>query len=341
MILKQPDGKIPQIQALETLLSSAPETVKPKIQKELHMLRAGIKGEQETMYHIDFNLRDSENYVVIHDLRLEINGNVAQIDHLLIHRHMRVYSIETKHFHAGIKINDDGEFMQWNGYKKVYEGIPSPIAQNQRHIRVLNEVFENCIALPKLLGLELNPSFHSRVVVNNDARIDRSKKFDSKELVKSEYLYESIKKDFENVGIGARLKSASLEDIEDVARQLMVLHQPITIDYRAKFGIEETNVVKSDIAPYVAQKTNEASNEIKEANDNNNVHQCKKCNSQNVKIQYGKFGYYYKCADCDGNTNIKVDCGMEGHKAKIRKDGNKFFLDCAECKTSRLYFENM
>ncbi|MDO8960851.1 MAG: nuclease-related domain-containing protein, partial [Methylophilus sp.] len=236
MILKQSDDKELQIQALESLLNIATGDKKAKVQKELNILRAGIMGEQETTYHIDFHLRDSENYAVIHDLRLEINGNVAQIDHILIHRHMRVYCIETKHFNAGIKINDDGEFMQWNGYKKVYEGIPSPLAQNQRHIRVLNEVFDNCISLPKLLGVELRPSFHSRVVVNNDARIERSKKFDSLPLVKSEYLYDSIKKDFENVGLGARLTSASRDDIDDIARQLMVLHQPIVIDYRAKFG---------------------------------------------------------------------------------------------------------
>jgi hypothetical protein len=31
MILKHPDDKTPQIQALETLLSTAPESVKPKI----------------------------------------------------------------------------------------------------------------------------------------------------------------------------------------------------------------------------------------------------------------------------------------------------------------------
>jgi len=341
MILKQPDDKTPQIRALETLLSNAPESVKPKIQKELHMLRAGIKGEQETTYHIDFHLRDSENYAVVHDLRLEINGNVAQIDHLLIHKHMRVYCIETKHFNAGIKINDDGEFMQWNAYKKGYEGIPSPLAQNQRHLRVLNEVFNHCISLPKLFGLALSPSFHSRVVINNDARIERSKKFDSKPLVKSEYLYESIKKDFENAGIGARLTSASLEDIENIARQLMVLHQPITFDYRAKFGVNEPHVVRSDLTPYNTQKVKEVSSQATDTQSNKSLHLCKRCNSQNVKIQYGKYGYYCKCGDCDGNTNIKAECGVEGHNAKIRKDGNKFYLECAACKSSHIYFENV
>lgn len=340
MILKKSDDKEPQIQALESLLSIATGDTKAKVQKELNMLRAGIKGEQETTYHIDFNLRDSKNYAVIHDLRLEVDGNVAQIDHLLINRTLRIYCIETKHFTSGIKINDDGEFMQWNSFKKVYEGIPSPLAQNQRHIRVLNETFDTSIKLPELLGFVLYPSFHSRVVVNNDARIDRSKTFDSQTLVKSEQLYDSIKKDFNNLGFGAVLKTVSYAEIENIAHQLIAMHKPIYINYRAKFGIQAPYVVKSDLVPYGDKKTNAISSKTEKIKSDTSLHFCKKCNSQNVKIQYGKFGYYYKCGDCEANTNIKVQCHINGHNAKLRKDGNRFFKDCIDCKTSHLYFEN-
>lgn len=57
-------------------------------------------------------------------------------------------------------------------------------------------------------------------------------------------------------------------------------------------------------------------------------------------MQYGKYGYYFKCADCDGNTPIKIGCGHDGHKERIRKDGVKFFRECEQCKTSSLYFVN-
>jgi hypothetical protein len=58
-----------------------------------------------------------------------------------------------------------------------------------------------------------------------------------------------------------------------------------------------------------------------------------------LSVQYGKFGYYFKCGDCEGNSPIKLTCSA-GHKERIRKDGAKFFRECAECKTSALYFEN-
>lgn len=340
MILKKSDDKSNQIQALETLLNIAQGDKKTKIQKELNFLRAGIKGEKDTTYHIDFNLRDSENYVVLHDLRLEINGNVAQIDHLLINRTLRIYCVETKHFNSGIKINDDGEFMQWNAYKKTYEGIPSPIAQNQRHITVLDDVFNLLIEPAQKLVFILYPSFHSRIAVNNDAKIERSSKFNSQELVKSEQLYESIKKDFEDLGtsIGALLNLVSYKEIENIGKKLIELHKPINIDYRAKFGIVENE--KSSSKAFKSEKVEEVISNTAASYISEIDHKCKKCNSQNIKILYGKFGYYFKCSDCDGNTNIKVECGIQGHSAKLRKDGNKFYLDCPECKSSKLYFEN-
>ena len=120
MILKNADDKEEQINALQYLISIAPPSIKSKIEQELRFVRAGIKGEQETAYLIDFNLGKSKNSFVIHDLRLEFKGRVAQIDHLLFHRTLNIYVIETKHFNSGIKINDNGEFMQWNSYKRTF-----------------------------------------------------------------------------------------------------------------------------------------------------------------------------------------------------------------------------
>ena len=85
MILKPADSKLEVIATLERLVATAPADRKTKIEQELRTVRAGIKGEQEAAYLIDFHFKDRESWVVIHDLRLEIGGRVAQIDHLLLH----------------------------------------------------------------------------------------------------------------------------------------------------------------------------------------------------------------------------------------------------------------
>lgn len=69
-------------------------------------------------------------------------------------------------------------------------------------------------------------------------------------------------------------------------------------------------------------------------------HVCRACSSANLAIEYGKYGYYFKCRDCLGNTPIKLGCGHAGHKERLRKEGPKFFRECAECKTSLAFFQN-
>lgn len=174
MLIKSADDKSPQIAALEFLLTQPLGPLVKKVEEELRILRAGIKVEQDAAYLIDFDFKDSLNSVVLHDLRFEINGRVAQIDHLLIHRTLNVFVLETKAFHAGLIITEQGEFLRWNDWKKTFEGMASPLAQNERHITVLKSVFEQ-IEMPTRLGIRLSPTFHSIILVEPSARIDRPK----------------------------------------------------------------------------------------------------------------------------------------------------------------------
>lgn len=343
MILKNADDKVGQINELQRLISIALPSIKPKIEQELRFLRAGIKGEQEVAYLIDFNLGKSKNSFVIHDLRFEFKGRVAQIDHLLIHRTLNVYVIETKHFNSGIKVNDNGEFMQWNSYKKTFEGIASPFAQNERHISVLQDIFDSLIEMPTRLGVKLQPTFHSQVLVNSSSRIDRPKNFDTSNLIKAEMLITRLDKDLDEMSAVKFLaKIVSPETTESIARQLMLFNRPIQIDYAKKFGLNlAAGNSSSKIETVIENTMVQSEQEVPEAQLTSELsHQCKKCNSKNIKIQYGKFGYYFKCEDCGGNSNIKISCGIDGHHERLRKDGSKFFRECDCCKTSSLYFAN-
>jgi len=67
---------------------------------------------------------------------------------------------------------------------------------------------------------------------------------------------------------------------------------------------------------------------------------CRRCNSENLSIQYGKFGYYFKCGSCDGNTPIKISCGHQTQKQRLRKDGAQSYRECIDCKTSTRFFTN-
>ena len=332
MIIKNTDNKTDALRTLEQLLQQSGITPMQHkaIEREIAMLRAGIKGEQEAAYQIDFAFKDSTHSVVIHDLRLEVNGRVAQIDHLLIGRSLVTFVLETKHFNSGLKINDNGEFLRWNNYQKTYEGMASPLEQNERHIAVLKEAF-GMIDMPTRLGIRLMPTFNSFVVISAASRIERSPKFDSKNVIKADTIKTNILQKMDKMGVmdtlGSAARFVSYETLEDIARKLCTLHTPIAIDYKAKFGLADVSSPTPTISPMPVETADRKL-------------LCRHCDSANIGIQYGKFGYYFKCMDCDGNTPIKVACEKEGCKARIRKDGNRFYRECSACNSSALFFTN-
>lgn len=338
MILKAADDKSTHIQQLEGLIAIAPADKRPLLEQELRNLRAGIKAEQEAAYLINFDLVKSQNTVVIHDLRLEINGRVAQIDHLLIHRTLNVFVLETKHLHAGMRITETGEFESWNAFRKCFEGMASPLAQNERHIAVLKEALAR-IDMPSKMGLRLSPVYHSYVLVSPKSRIDRPKKFDTSHIIKADMLGKTLDDIFEKAGVldtfGGLARFMSTETLIKAGQTLLRMHRPASFDYAARFGIQQQQVAQPQAAVQAAPPS------IQESSAQQSQPTCRDCKSPNLSIQYGKFGYYFKCGNCDANTPIKISCGKDGHKERIRKDGLKFYRECADCGTSNLYFTNI
>ncbi len=345
MIIKNADDKTSQIQQLEGLLNVANGDQKNRITQELRNTRAGIKAEQEAAYLIDFDLGKSQNTLVIHDLRLEIGGRVAQIDHLLINRTLNIFVLETKHFHAGLKVTEEGEFMSWNAFKKCFEGMSSPFAQNERHIAVLNDALAR-IDMPSKVGLRLSPVCHSYVLVSSKARIDRPKKYDTSRIIKSDMLASTLEKFFDKAGVlevvGSLARCLSSETLEKVGQTLLRMHRPASFDYAAKFGIQQgqQSTPPVTMTPPVVAKPESAPQIIVPSEKTADQHTCRECKSTKLSVQYGKYGYYFKCGDCDSNTPIKISCGKNGHKERIRKDGLKFYRECSDCGSSNLFFAN-
>jgi hypothetical protein len=76
MILKETDAKSVHLAELASLLSNpgVPPDKQALIERELKLMRAGMKGESESAYDIDFYSGPHKNRIVIHDLRLEHKG---------------------------------------------------------------------------------------------------------------------------------------------------------------------------------------------------------------------------------------------------------------------------
>ena len=292
MLVKSADSKQKDLDTLEGLLAHPQATADQRrlIEQELRTMRSGIKGETEAAYDLDFHYGASANWALIHDLRIEHAGQVAQIDHLAINRLLEVWVCESKRFSEGVSINEHGEFTAFHAGKP--RGMPSPIEQNRKHCMVLGNLFSSGkVALPKRLGLTIRPNIQSVVLVSKNARIGRPKKAIAglEQIIKVDQFCAHMGKQTENTSPLALAKVVASETLTDLAYSLAALHVPIQFNWAGKFGLgDRVGAAPAPVAPSVPTAC--------QAQD------CgKKVSAAVVKFchdQHRRFGGKVYCMDC-------------------------------------------
>jgi len=241
MIIKSKDDTRAAVARLHALLVRKKNSKKQQaaLEEELSRELAGAQAENEAAHHIDRALRDSKNWAVIHDLRLEHNGRVAQIDHLLIGRFFDIFVIGSQHVTTALRVDAAGEFHIRTG--QSWKTIPSPIERNKRHIIVLNELIHHHQLMPTRLGLPMEPTFRNLIVVPSQCHISQ-RRVDEAIIVKIDSLDSRLA---EFTGGSAPLgdilsvaKICSTQMIAEFARGLVGFHRPAASDYAARFGID-------------------------------------------------------------------------------------------------------
>ncbi|GAB3479259.1 nuclease-related domain-containing protein [Polaromonas eurypsychrophila] len=185
MLIKSADDKSRRLALLQDLQKSPLLDTRQKewLRVELRNLTAGIKGEREAAFHLDGHYKDGQNNVLLHDLRFQVDGEVAQIDHLVINRTGYMVLIETKNYSGDLEVNAHGEFTV--RYGKERYGIPSPYEQSRRHARILGKLLERLEIGTRTDKL---PEFHNVVLMHPQAIIQRpdAKALDTSFLIKAD-----------------------------------------------------------------------------------------------------------------------------------------------------------
>jgi hypothetical protein len=208
-------------------------------------MRAGVAGERDAAYEIEFYFSQSPNFVTIHDLRIDHDGRVAQIDHLIINRLLQIWVCESKHFVESVSINAEGEWKR--SYRGHEYGVPSPIEQNKKHIYVLERLFASgAVSLPRRI-FTMRPELLSLVLVSNNAIIKRPRaKVEGLDtVIKAERLKSGVFDTWDDRVRTMVQRVVSTERIERLGRDLVALHRPIAFDWPAKFGVDISAVPPS------------------------------------------------------------------------------------------------
>jgi hypothetical protein len=320
MLIKPADDKQHQKSVLQNLLNhpAADATTKKRIEQELRSIQAGIRGEGEAAYEMKVHYGDSSNWMIIHDLRIEHGGLVAQIDHLIINRCLEMWVCESKHFSEGVAVNEHGEFAAFFGGKPY--GVPSPIEQNNRHILILKRLFDSgVVKLPTRLGFTIQPDLKSLVLVSRGARISRPKaKIDGIEaVIKNDQLFKTIEKSMDGASPLSLAKAVGRDTLEAIANDIAKLHKPVEFDWKAKFGLLDSTAAPAHLAvathapaPATIPSAKVAESADEEAKPKQRLvcHSCREPVPYNVAkfcwFNKPKFGGNIFCMDCQKKVAI-------------------------------------
>ena len=229
MLLKSADNKSKRVALLEELQRSQLLDANQKkwLREELMRFTNGLQGERESAHYLDHYFKDGENHVVLHDLRFVIDGEVTQIDHLILNRTGHIYLLETKNYACNLVINDHGEFTAEYGNARF--GIPSPMEQSRRHERVLARLLERLDIVGRTQKL---PDFHHVVMLHPKATIARppATVLDTSDVIKADQFPTWHQSFVSKIGVGgifrAGLNMRSLDTVKEWGEKLMRQHRP-------------------------------------------------------------------------------------------------------------------
>ncbi len=327
MLLKEIDSKVEEINQLKKLLK---ESNNPKqkslIKTDLTRVENGYKAEKENAYYLDFGFKDNKHNVLLHDIRIEYNGQVAQIDHIIINR-FGIETLESKSQGGKLTIKNDGSLDV--EYGKKIETFPNPIEQNNRHIEVLKKFLKETMELSsnhKLFGIPIS----SMVLINPKTTISNQKL--PKGFARADSFRTERIKNIDKMGAIEVFKSIggvmNFKRVEEIANFLIKSHKPKKFDYLKKYPIKKDaknseNIPNKPIQAHIKERP-----------------LCSKCKSSNIEIRYGKYSYYFKCLACDGNSSIALKCKDKSCKPKLKKRKLSFYQVCENCGKNELFFTN-
>ena len=252
MIWKEAGDRASDIAKLEQLHDAASSAEKSRIKKQIANIRAGCAGERDAAHFLSREFGESQRMGMLHDLRLEQDGEVAQIDHLVIHRFQATaWVLETKNYAGRLTCNEHGDWTVWSRGKP--RDIPSPVNQARRQCELLRQWLQ-------ANGITSIQKIQPVVLISPKSSIDRSKLPTDAHVVKSDNFGQWWQKEADSIGLGTALKMVgkhflsgmSEQDFDALGQRLAAAHQPADYDWQAILGLAE----KQEMAKQTEASTN-------------------------------------------------------------------------------------
>lgn len=256
-------------------------------------VKAGVHAERQMAHYLDRQFASSDKFLVLHDLRFTHDGEVAQIDHLVVHP-FGVAIVESKSVSEAVRINAQGEWeRRWRG---VWQGMPDPLLQGERQATLLKRLLRSREPelLDKFLLGTLQGTFGYMALdvfaaISDGGRIIRTGKGQAPNAKKADAIPGAIVSAVEQHRRASRLLGSNLAAFVNAPRdfskaETMRIARFLHAHHRA---LNDEEPVRHAAEPAPPQSI------------------CKYCGSSEVQPLTGRYGPYVKCSGCGKNTSLK------------------------------------
>lgn len=212
---------------------------KEPIDRDITYLKYGLEGEENVSYELKNSFIPM---LCLHDIRLQSEDYVAQLDFVLVTSKL-IYVLETKKLNGDIEINSDGDFIRtiknYAGKAIKKEGIYSPITQNQRHVKILEDI------LIKEKIIKTFPIKSAVIIANPKTIINKIKcpKAIQSYIYKYDQLTNLLNKE---LNYKKNEPDISEKQMYEIANYLVKNNKPIKFDYNAKYSLTDKDFVTSE-----------------------------------------------------------------------------------------------
>lgn len=285
---------------------------------------AGRRAEEQMSHYLKRFFGASSDVDVLNYLRIELQGEVAQMDHLVLHP-FGLTIVESKSVAGSVQIKDDGQWIRW--FNKQPQGMRSPVTQARMQLMLLKELLSRTV---KQKGFFDAVDFDVLVAISDTGTIQWPASGALPEVCKADQVPERIERVIAPRKTSGSRPVLTAEHRLAIADFLRKIHQPLGAA-QVKAAPVAAVPVEPEPASVVPERTAPPALPTKA---------CKHCGSTDLEAQYGKFGYYFACRKCEKNTAIKFECPRCGGEGRIRKQGRDFFAECKACDASALYHTN-
>jgi hypothetical protein len=308
--------------------------------------KAGREAEQQMAFYLRRAFKDDEKVRVFNCLRFIRDGEVAQIDHLILHKFGMVI-VESKSVTTEVRVGKDGAWSRV--FKGVEHGMKSPVIQAKMQADLLGKLLEDHCAelLNKILGLQAHfggMPIDVMVAISDSGVLKRSAGA-APEASKADQIPDRV------IDLMARYRKThsifnpsldvaySLNDkeLERIAAFLLVQHAPLqrssSVDIPADDAQQDgpavhTAAAKTEPATALTAPQHPADGACRPS--------CPKCKGTNLKLEY-RFNFFLRCSDCRAATPLVLRCGRCGtdhkdiQKPATFKDRGVWSIKCTKC----------